>query len=245
MNDAHAPVLLDLVDPVDLTRLHEQVLAPSFPPEELISLDELLAGCASGQLRVVGVKADGRVVAGAVGSACAPGGVVLLVYLAIAPGGRGGGIGGTLLDGAVARWVEEFSPGYVLAEVEHPGHHTASPEHGDPAARLRFYARHGARLLAVPYFQPGIGPHGPRVPALLLATLYVDQAMERTAPGGPGGADAVSAPPLRDFLVAQLRSSEGTLGEDDAVQALLAAVSEESVPLLDPADLDRVPVGLL
>ena len=183
---------------------------------------------------------------GAVGSACEPGGVVLLVYLAIAPGGRGGGIGGALLDGAVARWVADLSPGLVLAEVEHPDHHTASPEHGDPAARLRFYARHGARLLAVPYFQPGIGPHGARVPALLLVTLYVDPALESTRlDEATGPVTEVSAPPLREFLVDNLRSSEGTLREDVAVQRLLDSVSGTSVPLLAPAELDRVPVGLL
>ena len=248
MPDATTPPieLVDLVDPADLAQLHEHVLAPSFPPAELIDLDELLAGCASGGLRALGIRREGRVVAGAVGSTCAPGGVLLLVYLAIAPGVRGGGIGGALLDGAVARWVADFSPGFVLAEVEHPDHHSASPEHGDPVARLRFYARHGARLLAVPYFQPGIGPHGPRVPALLLATLYVDPALESArADGAAGHVSEVSAPPLRDFLEGYLRGSEGTLREDAAVRALLNSVSGPSVPLLAPSELDRVPVGLL
>lgn len=262
---APAVELTELTDPAMLAELHTQVLTPSFPPAELVGLDELLAGCASGELQAVGVLAEGRVVAGAVGSAPGePGGVVLLVYLALAPGQRGGGIGGALLDGAVARWVERSRPAFVLAEIEHPEHHAGSPEHGDPAARLRFYARHGARLLAVPYFQPGIGPQGARVPALLLATLYVDPAVELDGsaetggPGESGGADAtggsaaepsattrVQARPLRDFLVAHLRGSEGTLREDDAVRALLASVGAGSVALLDPDDLDRVPVGLL
>ena len=242
-----APIeLVDLVDPADLTQLHEHVLAPSFPPAELIDLDELVDGCASGRLRALGVRRDGQVVAGAVGSACAPGGIVLLVYLAIAPSARGGGIGGALLDGAVERWVAEFSPGFVLAEVEHPDYHPASPEHGDPVARLRFYERHGARLLAVPYFQPGIGPHGRRVPALLLAALSVDPALVSTrAAGAVERVSEVSAPPLRDFLVAYLRGSEGTLRQDAAVRALLDSVSGQSVPLLAPADLGMVPVAAL
>lgn len=270
MSDAPELALVDLVDPADLTQLHEQVLAPSFPPAELIDLDELIAGCASGELRALGVRRDGQVVAGAVGSSCAPGGVVLLVYLAIAPGGRGGGIGGALLDGAVARWVAEFSPAYVLAEVEHPDHHTASPEHGDPAARLRFYARHGARVLAVPYFQPGIGPEGSRVPALLLVTLYADESVhaaesvregrEAVDSRGTGSAGArsveasradrgpverVSTLQLREFLEDHLRNSEGSLRDDAATRALLGSVSGPWVDLVSPDDLSVVPVGLL
>lgn len=247
MSDAAAPApveLVDLVDPADLADLHAQVLTPSFPPAELIDLDDLLAGCASGALYALGVIRDGRVVAGAVGSGAAPGGVVLLVYLAIAPGERGGGIGGALLDGAVARWVAQFSPAYVLAEVEHPAHHTASVEHGDPAARLRFYARHGAQVLAVPYFQPGIGPDGPRVPALLLVTLYVDDSARAGSPG-PDGHERVSAPPLRDFLTAYLLGSEGSLRDDAATRALLDSVAGAWVDLVSPENLADVPVGLL
>lgn len=245
MSDAPSHDLVDLVDAADLTQLHEQVLAPSFPPSELIDLDELLAGCASGELRALGVRRDGQVIAGAVGSSCAPGGVVLLVYLAIAPGGRGGGIGGALLDGAVARWVAEFSPAYVLAEVEHPDHHTASPEHGDPAARLRFYARHGARVLAVPYFQPGIGPEGPRVPALLLVTLYVDESVRERSVRERSVRERVSTPLLRGFLEDHLRSSEGSLRDDAATRALLGSVSGPWVDLVSPDHLSEVPVGLL
>lgn len=253
MPDATAPVpapspapieLVDLVDPADLRALHSQVLAPSFPPAELIDVDDLLAGCASGEMYALGVVRSGRVVAGAVGSGSAPGGVVLLVYLAIAPGERGGGIGGTLLDGAVARWVAQHSPAYVLAEVEHPDHHAASPEHGDPAARLRFYARHGARVLSVPYFQPGMGPDGPRVPALLLVTLHVDDSVRSGSPG-PDGRERVSAPPLRDFLEANLRGSEGSLRDDAATRALLDSVAGVWVDLVSPQDLADVPVGLL
>ena len=249
MPDATAPLpveLVDLVDPADLTQLHAEVLAPSFPPAELLDLDDLLAGCADGSMYALGVIRDGRVVAGAVGEGAGPGSVILLVYLAIAPGGRGGGIGGALLDGAVARWVQQHSPAYVLAEVEHPDHHTASEEHGDPAARLRFYARHGARALAVPYFQPGIGPDGPRVPALLLMTLAVDDSMRDPATSGePAGRERVSAPPLREFLESHLRSSEGSLRDDAATRALLDSVSGRWVDLVSPDHHADVPVGLL
>lgn len=235
--------LKPLVTEADLRELHREVLSPSFPPEELESVESLVEGCAQGRTRALGVRRDGRVVAGAVAAGSgAPGDVMLLVYLAIAPGQRGGGIGGALLDAAVRRWVDEASPGLLLAEVEHPDHHAASEAHGDPAARLRFYARHGARLLAVPYFQPGLGADGARVPALLLTTLHVAPDMVREGP--VDAPTAVDAAPLRDFLTAYLVGSEGSLRDDADTRALLDAVRGPSVALVDPADLGGVPVGM-
>ena len=232
-----------LVTAADLEELHRDVLSPSFPPEELESLESLVEGCAQGRTRALGVRRDGRVVAGAVAAGSGtPGDAMLLVYLAIAPGQRGGGIGGALLDAAVQTWVAESSPGLLLAEVEHPDHHEASEAHGDPAARLRFYARHGARLLAVPYFQPGLGATGARVPALLLTTLHV--APEVVVEGPLDAPTAVDAGPLRDFLTSYLVGSEGSLRDDADTRALLDAVGGPSVGLVDPADLASVPVGM-
>ena len=59
----------------------------------------------------------------------------------------------------------------VLAEVEHPGHHEASEQHGDPTARLRFYGRLGGLILDVPYFQPPISDEEDPVYAMLLLAL--------------------------------------------------------------------------
>lgn len=232
-----------LVTAADLEELHREVLSPSFPPEELESVESLVEGCAQGRTRALGVRRDGRVVAGAVAAGSGtPGEAMLLVYLAIAPGQRGGGIGGALLDAAVQTWVAEASPGLLLAEVEHPDHHEASEAHGDPAARLRFYARHGARLLAVPYFQPGLGAAGARVPALLLTTLHV--APEVVTEGPVDAPTAVDAGPLREFLTSYLVGSEGSLRDDADTRALLDAVRGPSVGLVDPADLASVPVGM-
>lgn len=232
-----------LVTAADLEELHTGVLSPSFPAEELESLASLVEGCTSGRTRALGVRRDGRIVAGAVAAGSGvPGDVMLLVYLAIAPGQRGGGIGGALLDAAVQTWVAESSPGLLLAEVEHPEHHEASEAHGDPAARLRFYARHGARVLAVPYFQPGLGASGARVPALLLTTLHV--APEAVAEGPVDAPTAVVAGPLREFLEAYLVGSEGSLRDDADTRALLGSVSGPTVGLVDPADLASVPVGM-
>lgn len=236
------PGVVPLDTPELVASLHRDVLVPSFPPAELVDAPTFLAEHASGRLRSLGVVEDARVVAGVVGAWSPSARTLLVQYLAIAPGRRGGGIGGRLLDAAVDAWSRELGPELVLAEVEHPAHHATSAAHGDPAARLRFYARRGARVLAVPYFQPGTGPGAERVPALLLVALP-----HRGGKDAAGLPDAVPAGPLRAFLEENLRGGEGRVAGDGATRALLDA-ARGSVPLLDSADADAlaaVPVGLL
>jgi GNAT superfamily N-acetyltransferase len=233
-----------------LTQLYQDVLRPSFPPAELVSLESFLADHAAGRLESLGVverpddaapldepgaASAGRVVAGVVGSWSAEARVLLVQYLAIAPGRRGDGIGAALLGAAVSAWLTSLRPVMVLGEVEHPRFHTASEAHGDPEARLRFYARHGARVLAVPYFQPGNEPGAERVPALLLMTLAIEDR----------NATSVPAAPLRAFLREYFVDSEGTLADDAPTRALFDAVAGDRVALLGVDDLDRAPVGLL
>jgi GNAT superfamily N-acetyltransferase len=260
------PQLIVLTDAEDLAELHDRVLAPSFPESELMKRSDFLNECAAGHLNTFAVRRNGALIAGAVSSgAIEPGGVILLVYLAIAPGQRGGGIGSALLTGAVRSWVTDLSPSYVLAEVEHPAYHHASEHHGDPAARVRFYARHSGQVLAVPYFQPGIGPTGPRVPAMLLLTLFVDDAMRidpatratvrgSAVDGGPSVSDGtavdhseapelVVASPLRAFLRENLLESEGVERDDAETRALFAAVRGDAVGLWPADGLDQVPVS--
>lgn len=94
----------------------------------------------------------------------------------------------------------------------------------------------------MPYFQPGLGASGARVPALLLTTLHV--APEVVAEGPADAPTAVVAGPLREFLEAYLVGSEGSLRDDADTRALLGSVSGPSVGLFDPADLASVPVGM-
>lgn len=238
-----SPAVVPLDTPALVRSLHRDVLVPSFPPTELVEERSFLADHAAGRLRSLGVVEDGRVVAGVVGSWFPDARVLLVLYLAIAPGRRGGGVGGRLVPAALASW-RALDPLLVVGEVEHPDHHTGSEAHGDPVARLRFYARLGARVLALPYFQPGDGPGGERVPALLLVSFPLDAAS-----GLPGtGPDGVPASPVRAFLEENLRSNEGTLADDAATRRLLHAADGDRVALVDPADpgaLATVPVGLL
>lgn len=241
------PALVALDTPRLLTALWHQVLQPSFAPDELVALEDLLAEHAAGRVTAWGVVEEGGddagagpvVVAGVVGTWSALSGVLLVDYLALAPGHRGRGTGTALLDAALARWATELGPRLVLAEVEHPAHHPTDAAHGDPTARLRFYARRGARVLALPYFQPGLaGPGSARVPALLLVVLA---GVGPAAPWAP-------ATPLRDFLTEHLIASEGSLARDGATRRLLGAVQDDVVPLVDPQDpgaLAGVPVGVL
>lgn len=238
MVDVTTPAVVPLTEPALLRSLHRDVLVPSFPPAELVDEQELLDAHASGRLRSLGVVEDGRVVAGVVGEWFADARVLLVLYLAIAPGRRGGGVGRRLVTTALDDW-RALDPLVVVGEVEHPAHQTGSEAHGDPVARLRFYARLGARVLALPYFQPGDGPGGERVPALLLVSF----------PLGPHAAgDDVPAAPLRAFLAENLRESEGTLADDAATRRLLDAAGGDRVRLVDPDDpaaLATVPVGTL
>ena len=228
-----------LTTEAEILALHRDVLEPSFPPAELIAPDELWREVERGTLEVLGTvdeAEDGTVahaVSGVVSAWFPEEQVLLVVYLAIAPGHRGAGVGGALLGAALDAWSASHRPLAILAEVEHPAHHTASETHGDPTARVRFYARHGGKALALPYFQPGDGPGGERVPALMLVAL---RSADRTA---------LPAPPLRAFLVRWLTASEGSTADDAATRRLLDAAAGTDVALVGLDAVDQLPVGTL
>jgi GNAT superfamily N-acetyltransferase len=166
-----------VTDAAELADVHDRILAPAFPPEELDDLEVIRSGVRAGKTEVVALRDEGRAVAVAVADVFVRGRVVLLSYLAVDPAHRSGGQGGRLLDAALARWTAGHDPCVILAEVEDPAHYREPTEHGDPAARVRFYARRGAAVLDVPYFQPALRPGMPRVPHLLLVVLHVAPAL--------------------------------------------------------------------
>lgn len=221
----------------EILALHRDVLEPSFPPAELIGPDELWRDVERGSLEVLGTieetDGDARAVSGVVGAWFPRERILLVLYLAIAPGHRGAGVGGALLSAALDAWTAAHDPLAIIAEVEHPDHHAASEAHGDPTARVRFYARHGGKALALPYFQPGDGPGSPRVPALMLVVLRAD------------GRSALPGAPVRAFLTRWLVACEGSLADDGATRRLLDAAAGTEVALVALDAVGQLPVGTL
>lgn len=206
--------------PDELAHVHEQVLRPSFPDDELADLPTLQEMLTDGTLRVVVARDEHGLRGAALAEWFPTTGVLLLAYLAVAPGGRGGGVGGTLLDRALDAWRTELDPWLVVAEVEDPAQHTGSDAHGDPTARLRFYRRHGARVIPLRYAQPAMRPGGNRVPGLLLLALCASG--DRLSGVEADGRWLVPTAPLRAFLEQYFTASEGappTGREWDAIVA--------------------------
>jgi len=206
-----------VVDAEALAGLHAAILAPSFPLDELETVEGMTAGLANGTVvAVVARDEEGTALGLATGAWSPSTRVLLLSYLAVAPGVRGGGVGGALLESALARWTERLDPLVVLAEVEDPAATGADrPEdHGDPAARLRFYLRRGARALPLPYVQPALRPGGRRVPGMLLLALVVSPDLVQDDDW------RLPTEPLRDFLVGYYDETEGGSPPPEVLTAL-------------------------
>ncbi|HEY1174656.1 MAG TPA: GNAT family N-acetyltransferase [Phytomonospora sp.] len=223
-----------------LDAVHREVLVPSFPPAELGSLDELRAEAADGETVVSAVLDAGkRPVAAAVGRWSARARVQLLTYLAVLPSQRGTGVGRQLLRHVLEEWRMTHRPCAILAEVEHPGAHAGTAEHGDPSARLRFYERFGAMALDLPYFQPAMSPESGRVYGMVLLVLHLDPELAGERRG------TLASHPLRTFMLEYLAGTEGAHREPDpATTALFAAIDRPggvaALPLTEP---ERFPMS--
>lgn len=209
---------------------YRSVMVPSFAADELESEEELMNGLRSGRSRVLtAADEDGTVLGGAVGECFPRSGVVLLAYLAVRPGGRGSGAGSVLLRAARDAWTAELSPRLIVLEVEDPRDFAGSESFGDPVARVRFYERHGARALPIPYLQPALGPDTARVPGLMLMVM-----------GGSAAAATVEGKLVSDFLTEYFEEFEGPAVPGDAeLELLLAACARPGgLPLLT---IDELP----
>lgn len=196
--------------------LYREVIAPSFPPDELETEEELMRGLRSGRSRVlIAVSQDDAILGGAVGDYFPRSNVMLLAYLAALPGCRGKGVGSALLRAARQAWTAELNPRFIALEVEDPREFTGSAEHGDPVARVRFYERHGVRTLPIPYLQPALGPDTARVPGLMLMVLG--------GVGNSSSARTVDGRQVTAFLVEYFETFEGPTRPDDAEFRLLLA----------------------
>lgn len=188
-----------VTDSADIRAIHTQLLQPAFPANELVSASWLAGAVGSGEASMLVVEDDAGPLATAVTERLGATGSVLLSYFATRADMRGKGVGSRLFAQMLEAVQRQQDPRLVVAEVERPDRHTGSAEHGDPTARLRFYGRHGALALDLPYFQPPISDGDAAVQGMLLLALWVDPALLETDAGdaslaGPGlVADAIDA----------------------------------------------------
>jgi GNAT superfamily N-acetyltransferase len=214
-----------------LRELHDDVLRPSFRPEEYVSPTVINPG---GKPALIACADDGQVIGGALGYEYPRSGVLLLGYLAVRRGMRGKGVGGVLMTELRKRWLEPDT--LAVLEMDDPRYHAPHPNHGDPEARLRFYGAAGVRLLAIPYFQPSIRSDLPRSHHMLLGVIPAAGASLPTA---------IPAQRVSAFLAEYFEDCEGApVGDDDAeVQRLLDACRGPDVALLPVEDIGRLPAG--
>lgn len=223
--------------PEEVAAVHSDILTPSFPPHELMTLERLVTEVEHGTTSVRVVRdEDGELAGTAIATWYLEARVLLIDYLALRPGQRGGGLGGALLGSSVAAWAEQYDPCIVIAEVEHPDHHDAHPQHGDPEARLRFYAKQGARLLPLPYFTPGVGEGAVRVGGMMLAVLHAHPTLLGD------DANEIESEPIARVLHLQA----GDEGTHDAARTELIAVAgaNPTLPLLRADRPGDVPIGI-
>jgi GNAT superfamily N-acetyltransferase len=170
--DEPRTVDLDLGDPADrrvLERAYAEILVPSFTPDELLPIWAIRGDGGPPQDVAVRMAGD-ELLAVAVADHAGPDLISLLSYLAVRPGLRGGGHGGELLAHVGRRWAAKGA-GLVLGEIHDPRAH-AERDDEQPMARLRFYERHGAELLDVPWVQPAVSRDGDRMPGMLLIAFH-------------------------------------------------------------------------
>ncbi|WP_256839068.1 GNAT family N-acetyltransferase [Ornithinimicrobium faecis] len=228
-----------VMDPTELHEVYAALLAPSFPPSELVPTDWLIDGVASGAVSVLVTEDESGPVAIAVTEPLEPSPAVLLTYFATRADRRGQGVGSQLFDAMVTAVQERTHAPLLVAEVERPDRHAGSPEFGDPSARLRFYGRHGARALDLPYFQPPIGDGDP-VHGILLLALHVDAGLVTT---GPGGATGLPGPGLVSEAIDSILGDPPPAGDGPAAAALRAAAATPTVQVISLEDYQQVPAS--
>lgn len=218
----------------ELEYLYDEILARSFRPAELESRAKVL-NALSGEKSVPGgllaVDSAGSIVGTILGDWFGDCRVMLIAYLAVRPEVRGCGVGKLLLAEAFALWRKRFAPVLILGEVEDPRHYRERDPlgFGDADARLRLYGALGARILAIPYFQPALSRHQPRVYNLLLMVFEADPSVMK-------GDNAVDGNIVSCFIDENIARSEGRADDHEATRLREALQGQSGITLLTPAD---------
>jgi GNAT superfamily N-acetyltransferase len=217
-----------------LRRGYAEILVPSLPAGELEDVDGLAGHVEAGSTYAALALHDDVPIGMVVADPFDQVQVLLLSYLAVRPGIRGGGVGAALLRHFLPQWRDRSESQIVLAEIEDPRAHRAT-DAGDPEARVRFYQRQGYRLLPVPFVQPRVAADKDRIRGMLLAV----------APDERDGDDRpVSTKLVHAFLTDYFGSAEGVgVGDDPELDALLAVVERGGthLALLRPDRYPEIP----
>jgi GNAT superfamily N-acetyltransferase len=225
------------VSVTDMGAVYDEILARSFRPAELESRAKVLKAL-TGDNPVPGgllaVNEAGLIVGAIIGDWFSDCRVMLISYLAVRPEFRGCGIGKLLLAEAFALWRKRFAPALILGEVEDPRYYR---EHdptgfGDAEARLRLYGALGARILVMPYFQPALSRHQPRVYNLLLMVFQANPSVMK-------GDNAVDGKIVSCFVEEYIARSEGLADDNEANTLREALRGNSGIRLLPPADYFR------
>jgi GNAT superfamily N-acetyltransferase len=209
------------------------VFRPAFTLEELPGEEAILGALEPGGSGVLTIATeDGAPVAAALCELDEDHGINLLSYLAVRKDRRSGGFGSSILRHLASRWTR-LGGVLTVGEIHDP---RRWPDAGDEraAARLRFYARFGARTLEVPWVQPSLQPGYQRVRDMLLIVLRAPPAI-----------DMVPSQRVTGWAEAYFAEFEGGVPTDDVYRALqdrLGATATirislleayEGIPLLD------------
>ncbi|MGH4012146.1 MAG: GNAT family N-acetyltransferase [Pseudonocardiaceae bacterium] len=207
--------------------VYQQILMPAFPSNEMTPLgilQKMWVGVPPRLAVHAALDSRGQAVGCAVAQWFPRSAVLLFAYLAVRAESRGGGIGTSLITRAVRDWTAAYRPALVLAEVEDPRVYPCTQDQ-DPLARLRLYARLGARLLELKYVQPEVSPGAGRVRDLLL----IAQEGSAGVVSGPSGVVGVPAAMVLAFLNEYYRDSEGETHRDAEFLAMVRPLTSGAI----------------
>jgi GNAT superfamily N-acetyltransferase len=226
---------------VRLRELYREILVPSFRDEELNGYETIVRGLEAqpGDTDVaVAYSPSGEVLGGMVGEWDPASRVYLLSYLAVRPGLRGRGVGSTLMQHLLT-WSHGREALVVLAEVDDPRVHAASPLFGDPQARLSFYGGFGARVIDLAYFQPRLVASSQRVHGMFLLALTVQDSALADGPVAALRGDVLGGFLERYFLRSEGVNGPATSDPDDELGRLLDKASMKAGVRLLPIERYR------